>query len=351
MLRLDELTRAGQMFVANLLIALREGLEATLVIGILVGYLVKTDRRDVLPKLWLGVGLAALIPLSLGALLTWGPKTLTYQAQEIIGGVLSIITVGLVTGMIFWMGKHARQLKGELESSMAASLDKRSSGWGIVGLAVLAVGREGAETALFIWATVRSSMENSVIATTVGVITGLLLAIVLGWLIYRGSRRINMKSFFAVTGYFLILVAAGIFAYGIGDLQEAGVLPGIMTHAWDFSHLLPGPASPIYWLYVLGQAIFQVNVEPTVLQTIGWIVYLVPVIIIFARQVHGSKPAKPASTPVDSTSNPTESAPLPSESASHPTKNSTTTKGTSFAEAAPTSAMDPPDPSAPRAES
>ncbi|WP_166975298.1 iron uptake transporter permease EfeU [Brevibacterium atlanticum] len=275
------------MFLANLLIALREGLEATLVIGILVGYLVKTDRRDVLPKLWLGVGVAALIPLSIGAALTWGPKTLTFQAQEIIGGSLSIVTVALVTGMIFWMGKHSRQLKGELESSMAASLTKRSSGWGIVGLAVLAVGREGAETALFIWATVRSSVENSVLATTAGVITGLVLAVVLGWIIYRGSRRINMKLFFSVTGYFLILVAAGIFAYGIGDLQEAGVLPGIMNHTWDFSSSLPGPGSPIYWLYVLGQAIFQVNVQPTVLQTIGWIVYIIPVIILFARQIHG----------------------------------------------------------------
>ena len=284
------------MFVANLLIALREGLEATLVIGILVGYLVKTDRRDVLPKLWLGVGLAALIPFGLGALLTWGPKTLTYQAQEIIGGVLSIITVTLVTGMIFWMGKHSRQMKGELESSMAASLDKRSSGWGLVGLAVLAVGREGAESALFIWATVRSSVENNVVATTAGVVTGLLLSLILGWLTYRGSRKINMKLFFSVTGYFLILVAAGIFAYGISDLQEAGVLPGIMNHAWDFSHLLPEPTSPIYWLYVLGQAIFQVNVQPTVLQTIGWIVYIVPVAIIFFRQVHGKTPAKKGAT-------------------------------------------------------
>ena len=105
-----------------------------------------------------------------------------------------------------------------------------------------------------------------------------------------------MKLFFSVTGYFLILVAAGIFAYGISDLQEAGVLPGIMNHAWDFSHLLPEPTSPIYWLYVLGQAIFQVNVQPTVLQTIGWIVYIVPVAIIFFRQVHGKSPAKKGGT-------------------------------------------------------
>jgi high-affinity iron transporter len=323
------------MFLANLLIALREGLEATLVIGILVGYLVKTDRRDVLPKLWLGVGAAALIPLTIGAVLTWGPKTLTFQAQEIIGGTLSIVTVGLVTGMIFWMGKHSRQLKGELESSMAASLTKRSSGWGIVGLAVLAVGREGAETALFIWATVRSSIENSVLATTTGVVTGLVLAVVLGWIIYRGSRRINMKLFFSVTGYFLILVAAGIFAYGIGDLQEAGVLPGIMNHAWDFSSSLPGPGSPVYWLYVLGQAIFQVNVQPTVLQTIGWIVYVIPVIILFARQIHGRGPgthgsrgaasAKDAPTTSPSTDNVSRAEATPTSATARPDTSASTT--------------------------
>lgn len=306
------------MFLANLLIALREGLEATLVIGILVGYLVKTGRRDVLPKLWLGIGLAALIPLSVGALLTWGPKTLTFQAQEIIGGTLSIITVALVTGMIFWMGKHARHLKGELESSMAGSLSKRSSGWGIVWLAILAVGREGAETALFIWATVRSSVENSVLATTAGVICGLLLAIVLGWVIYRGSRRINMKLFFSVTGYFLILVAAGIFSYGIGDLQEAGVLPGIMTRAWDFSAHLPDPGSPVYWLYVLGQAIFQVNVAPTVLQTIGWIVYILPVVILFGRQVHGGRRTTGAVAPTSSPTPSSASAPAAAVASANP---------------------------------
>lgn len=315
------------MFVANLLIALREGLEATLVIGILVGYLVKTDRRDVLPKLWLGVGLAALVPLTIGALLTWGPKTLTFQAQEIIGGTLSIITVGLVTGMIFWMGKHAKQLKGELESSMESSLTKRSSGWGIVWLAVLAVGREGAETALFIWATVRSSVENSVLATTAGVVTGLVLAVILGWAIYRGSRRINMKLFFSLTGSFLILVAAGIFSYGIGDLQEAGVLPGIMSHAWDFSGSLPGPSSPIYWLYVLGQAIFQVNVQPTVLQTIAWLVYLIPVAIFFARQLRGRPRATTASA--SPSADASASAELPQTSPSTATSEGAETTATS----------------------
>ena len=209
---------------ANLLIALREGLEAALVVSIIVAYLVKSGRRDALPKLWLGVGLAALIPLVAGAIMTWGPKTLTFQGQEILGGTLSFVAVGLVTWMIFWMGKNARELKGELEGSLSKSLSAGSSGWGIVWIAVVAVGREGVETALFVWATVRSSIETSAMQATVGVIAGLAIAIVLGVLIYQGAVRINLRVFFAVTGYFLVVVAAGIIAYGIGDLQEAGLL-------------------------------------------------------------------------------------------------------------------------------
>lgn len=280
------------MFVANLLIALREGFEASLVVGILIAYVVKAGRRDVLSKLWLGVGVAVVIPLAVGAILTWGPQTLTYQAQEFIGGSLSLVAAALVTWMIFWMGKHSRDLKRNLESSLDRSLARQSSGWGIVGLATLAVGREGVETALFIWATVQSSIQNNILATTAGVVVGLILAVLLGWAVYRGARRINLRLFFAVTGYFLILVTAGIASYGVGDLQESGVLPGIMTHAWDLSSHLPASTSPVYWLYVVGQAIFQINLQPTVLQTIAWCVYFVPVVVLFAIRTSAGKRPK-----------------------------------------------------------
>ena len=279
------------MFLANLLIALREGLEAALVVSIIVAYLVKSDRRDALPKLWLGVGLAALVPLVAGAIMTWGPKTLTFQAQEILGGTLSFVAVGLVTWMIFWMGKNARELKGELEGSLSKTLAEGGSGWGVVWIAVVAVGREGVETALFVWATVRSSIETSIMQTTAGVVTGLVLAIVLGVLIYQGAVRINLRIFFAVTGYFLIVVAAGIVAYGIGDLQEAGVLPGIMSHAWDLSSYLPASTSPLHWLYVLLQAMFQFNLQPTVLQAVGWCLYIVPVLTLLTLQIRGPRPS------------------------------------------------------------
>ena len=279
------------MFLANLLIALREGLEAALVVSIIVAYLVKSDRRDALPKLWLGVGLAALVPLVAGAIMTWGPKTLTFQAQEILGGLLSFVAVGLVTWMIFWMGKNARELKGELEGSLSKTLAEGGSGWGVVWIAVVAVGREGVETALFVWATVRSSIETSIMQTTAGVVTGLVLAIVLGVLIYQGAVRINLRIFFAVTGYFLIVVAAGIVACGIGDLQEAGLLPGHTSHAWDLSSYLPANTSPLHWLYVLLEAMFQLNLQPSVLQVLGWCLYIVPTLVLLTLQIMGRWPA------------------------------------------------------------
>lgn len=290
------------MLLANLLIALREGLEASLIVGIVVAYLVKIDRRDVLPKLWVGVGVAVLIPFALGAILTWGPKTLTFQAQEAIGGILSLVAVGMVTWMIFWMGANARQISGDLRGSIDESLAAHASGWGLVWIAIISVGREGVETALFIWATVRSTANGSPVEATVGVVVGLVAAVILGWLIYRGAVRINMHRFFAATGYFLIFVAAGVAAYGIHDLQEASLLPGITQTAYNLSTLLPAPSSPLYWLYIVLKAMFQLELQPTIWQVVVWFVYLVPVLILFTRQVRGRglRPAATASQSPDS---------------------------------------------------
>lgn len=276
------------MFIANLLIALREGFEAALIVGIIAAYLVRSGRRDLLVRMWLGVVLATCLPLGLGAVLTWGPKGLTFQAQEIIGGSLSLLAVVMVTWMVFWMGKHARRLKSSLESDLDQAL--AGSGWGVVWIAILSVGREGLETALFIWATVKSSVDNRVAATSAGVIVGLVLAAVLGWVVYKGAVRINMRLFFALTGYFLILVAAGVVSYAVADFQEASLLPGIMNHAWDVSAWLPSQTSPLHWLYILAKAMFQVEVAPTVLQVVAWWLYALPTLILFTRQVRAACP-------------------------------------------------------------
>ncbi|MCL6423047.1 FTR1 family protein [Brachybacterium sp. JHP9] len=281
------------MLLANLLIALREGLEASLVVGILVAYLVKVGRRDVLPRLWAGIAIAAAVPLLLGAVLTFGPQTLTFQAQEILGGTLSLVAVALTTGMIFWMSSHARAMKSQLEGGLRAALE-RGGGWGIVLIAVMAVGREGLETGLLVWATVRSSVEQSRPLTTAGIVIGFAIAIVLGLLIYRGALRLNLSTFFTGTGLLLIVVAAGITSYAIGDFQEAGVLPGITHHAWDLSHLLTSTASPLYWAYVVLNAMFQVSLAPTVLQVIAWWAYLVPVLAVFLLRLRGSRRPRPA---------------------------------------------------------
>jgi high-affinity iron transporter len=277
--------------VANFLIGLREGLEAALVVSILVAYLVKTGRQHLLPRVWLGVGIAVVVSLGFGALLTFGPKGLTFTAQEAIGGSLSIVAVAMVTWMIFWMARTARSLSGELRSAVDRAVD--GSSWSLALVAMLAVGREGLETAIFIWAATQAAAgtSGSTAQPLVGAVLGLAIAVVLGYLLFRGAVKINLSRFFFWTGVFLIFVAAGVLSYGVHDLQEAGILPGLNTLAFDVSRVVP----PTSWYGTVLKGVFNFSPATTVLEAVAWVCYVVPVLGVFV--VQGRHRAAPSPRP------------------------------------------------------
>jgi len=271
--------------LANALIGLREGLEAGLVVGILVAFLNKLDRRDVLPKLWIGIAGAIAISLGVGAVLTFGPYGLADQAEEALAGSLSIAAVGLVTWMIFWMARHARHLKGELQGQLTTAL--AGSAAAIVVLGIISVGREGVETALFIWASITSSGQE--LLGLIGAVLGILASVVISYLISRGFVRINLSRFFFWTGLFLVVVAAGVFSHGLGDLQGAGILPDGPA-AYDLRTAIPGDS----WYGTLLGGLFQFTADPTWLQVIGWLAYTAVVLTLFLRVSLAKKTSAPA---------------------------------------------------------
>ncbi|MEK2492724.1 iron uptake transporter permease EfeU [Kitasatospora purpeofusca] len=277
---------------ANYLIGLREGLEASLVVCILIAYLVKTGRRDKLPPVWTGVGAAVLLSMAFGAVLQFGSSQLSFEAQEALGGSLSIVSVGLVTWMVFWMRRTARHLKSELQGKLDAALAMGTGA--LVATAFLAVGREGLETALFIWTAVQATEDGY--NPIVGAALGLLTAALLGWLFYRGALRINLAKFFTWTGAMLVVVAAGVLAYGVHDLQEAGWLPGLHNLAFDISSTIPKDS----WYGTLLKGVFNFQPDPSVLQIVVWLAYLAPTLAYFFGLLGGpAKPTAPTSKPAE----------------------------------------------------
>lgn len=275
------------MLASNALIGLREGLEAALVVVILAAFLVKTDRRWALKYVWLGVGVAIVLSVALGAVLTFGTRQLSFEAQELIGGSASILAVAFVTGMVFWMRTAARTISGELKGRLDRALDLGPLAIALVGF--LGVGREGLETAIFFYATTEAAGQGNS-QPLVGWALGLGAAVVLGLLIYRGAVQINLAKFFRYTGVLLIVVAAGILAYGIHDLQEAGALPGLTTLAFDVSNVI----DPGSWYATLLKGIFNFTPATTVLQAIAWTVYVAVVLTFFLRPVRTARPLAPA---------------------------------------------------------
>jgi high-affinity iron transporter len=317
---------------ATFLIGLREGLEAALVVGILVAYLSRLGRRDVLPRLWVGVGLAVALSLALGAIFTFGAYALTTAAQELIGGLLSLTAVAMVTWMIFWMQRAGRTLKHSLHANVDRALAAASL-WGLVIIGFVSVAREGVETTLLLWSMVQSF--GNAPEALLGALLGLLAAVVLGWLLARGMLRLDLRRFFTWTGAFLIVVAAGVLAYGIHDLQEAGVLPGPFTalapldptgavatgwaaipFGWAFD--VSGAIAPGGPLAAILQATIGFTPQMSWLQVFAWVAYVAIVTTVFVRNLRAHRspaaatvaPAQDASTEASVQTSPPSSDPV-----------------------------------------
>jgi high-affinity iron transporter len=262
---------------ATYLIGLREGLEATLVVSILVAFLVKSERRNQLPLVWIGVVLAVGLSVFFGWVLTYTSTTLlnTSAERELFDAVTSVLAVVFVTWMIFWMRRAARTIAGELRGRLAEALAVGS--FAVAVMAFLAVVREGLETAMIFYSAVQGASDDTgpLYALTGGVVT----AAVLGVLLYASAVKINLSKFFTWTGALLILVAAGIFKYGVHDFQEGNVLPGLRTLAFDISGVL----DPNTWYAALLSGMFNITPAPSVLEAIAWVAYGVPVLVLFLR--------------------------------------------------------------------
>jgi high-affinity iron transporter len=288
---------------ATYLIGLREGLEATLVVSILVAFLVKSDRRNRLPHVWLGVAAAVALSVFFGWLIEYTSTSLlqTSESRELFDAITSVAAVVFVTWMIFWMRKAARSIARELRGKLSEAL--AVGAFAVTGMAFLAVVREGLETALIFYSAAQSTAGGAGRNAMTALVGGILTAVVLGFLLYRSALKLNLSTFFTWTGALLILVAAGIFKYGVHDFQEAGVLPGLNNHAFDISSVL----DPGTWYATLLSGMFNITATPSVLEMVAWVAYAVPVLVLFLRKP--ATPAKPPAAPATGAARATNAAP------------------------------------------
>ena len=270
--------------LSTFIIALREGLEAALIVGILVAYVVRTDRRHLLKPLWTGVGVALLASLALGGLLAFTSAELSDRGEELFAGVTSFAAVGLVTWMVFWMKRTARNLRNELHGKIDGALVGGPISLALV--AFFAVAREGLETALFVYSNFKTVGVAS--TATVGLVLGLGLAVFLGYAIYNRTVKLDLAKFFTITGVALIIIAAGVLSYGIHEFQELGYLPGVDSFLWDVT---PWIAKESLLGSLLG-GLVGFDTTTSFVQFIGWSIYLLAVLIPYLSKGKGAAKAK-----------------------------------------------------------
>jgi high-affinity iron transporter len=256
--------------IPTFVITLREGVEASLIIGIIAAFLVKEGRRDAMRQMWMGIAVAVVLCIGVAVLLEVVGQQLPQKEQEGLETVIGLIAVSAVTYMIVWMRRHARGIKAQLEGEAASALATGST-LALVGMAFLAVLREGFETSVFLLAAFQDSSDTT--AAGAGAILGLVAAIAIGLGLYRGGVRINLTRFFRVTGIVLVFVAAGLLASAAHTAHEAGWISGLQGQAIDLSWLVqPGTVSGSLLTGMLG-----LQPAPTVIEAILYLGYVIPV--------------------------------------------------------------------------
>lgn len=258
--------------IPTFVIGLREGLEASLIVGIIAAFLGRSGRRDALVQVWIGVAIATVICLAIGVGLVTLSRELPQQLQEGLETVVGALAIAMVTFMILWMSRHARGMKKELEGAASAAL-AQGSARALVVMAFLAVLREGFETAVFLVSVLENS--SSVGAGSVGAILGILVAIGIGYGIYRGGVRLNLGRFFTATGLVLVLVAAGLVMTTAHTAHEAGWLNIGQAEAIDLSWLV----SPGTVLESLLTGVLGLRAHPTVIEVAVWLAYAIPMLV------------------------------------------------------------------------
>jgi high-affinity iron transporter len=253
----------------------REGLEASLIVGIVLGYLAKTENRRYFRLIWLGTAAAVAVSVGAGAALFFTIGELEGRGEQIFEGVAMLSAVAVLTWMIFWMRRQAANIKKELEAKLASAI-AAGSAIGLASVVFFAVLREGVETALFLFAIGESSTP---LATGIGAVIGLTISISLGVAIYMGSRRLNLRQFFTATGLLLIVFAAGLLAHAVHEFQEAAILPETVEHLWNTNGIVSEDSHFGKFL----TALFGYNGDPSALEVGVWITYLTFALTLFVR--------------------------------------------------------------------
>ncbi len=262
--------------LASFLLSLREGLEAALIIGIVLGVLVKLKRTDLNTVVWRGVGLAALLSLLAAIALNLLGMEFEGKGEEIFEGVAMLLAAGVLTWMILWMKNHGGSLKSEIEEQTnLAALGKGQKA--LFALAFLAVFREGIELALFLLA---ARLTSSPLQTVSGALLGLIGAGILGWILFTSTMRLSLRNFFGATNILLVIFAAGLVGLGVHEFNEAGVIPSVIEHVWDFNGILSDKSE----VGLLLKALVGYNGNPSLTEVGAYISYLAVLVVILMTQ-------------------------------------------------------------------